>query len=250
MLDHTLPPSRRRASPASAAIAATLGLLALFLALPRLQVEGVILAAKAAIAEGQRAEAQTTDGGRGGTPMDLDTARALAARLKDAAETGRSPEAYSLAGQAHLLAVGRALAQRDSMLVASNTQAAAEAFRSALAANPAAPYDWARLAYADFFLNQRPAAADAWSMSVRTGSFDPALMERRLILGWAMREWLEPPVRAAFDEQIWFSWRLDGGWTTLFAHRHGAVSAVRHVLAGSPTDLADFENRLRSLTPN
>ena len=211
-------------------VSVTLGLLAVGLAVPRLYAETATLVGQAAIADVNRT-------GPGRTAPDrLEDAATL---LDDAARISGSPTAHSLAGQAHLLLADHAV--RNGLR--AGVEAAAARLRASVAANPAAPYVWARLTHAEYRSGRPTAAARAWHMSVLTGPYDPDLMERRLIQGWGLQDWLEPPARAAFEEQVRLSWRQDPGETTLFARRHEAEALLRRLLADDPEALGDFNLR-------
>lgn len=234
MLQRTLSSARRGSGPASALIALTLGLLAIGLAAPRLYVEVVTLVGRGLVIRGQ------TEG-----DVDANRLESMAATLDDAARMSGSPIAYSLAGQAWLLVADRALENGQS--APAPLDAATAALRAAVTANPADPFGWARLTHAEYREGRPVAAGQAWHMSVLTGGYEPDLMERRLIQGWALRDWMEPSARDAFEEQLMLFWRLDPGEATLFSYRFGATPLMRRLLTGTPAALDDFDRRFASI---
>lgn len=238
MPSSTSRPSRRGPGFVSALVSVTLGLLAIGLAVPRLYAETATLVGQAAIADVNRL------GPDGAKP---DRLQDVAALLDGAARMSGSPTAHSLAGQAHLAIADHAA--RTGRPAAASVAAAAAGFSAAVAASPADPYVWARLTHAEYRSGRPTAAARAWHMSVLTGPYHPELMERRLIQGWGLWDWLDPPARAAFEEQVMLSWRLDPGETTLFAHRHGAEALLQRLLSSDPEALDDFNRRYDSITP-
>lgn len=224
MQDQTAVRPRPESRSVAAAFGVVLGALALYLAIPRLYGETAVLVGRIAVIRAQQSAA-----------ADTGAARELALMLERAADAGGSFQAYGLAGQAHL--------------VAGAPDRAAAAFRAALARNPAAPYDWARLTSAEYALGRPAVAAQAWRMSTVTGFFEPDLLERRLIQGWGLRSWLDAPGQVALDEQMTLFWLWDPGRLALFARRYGAEIRVRRLLADDPVALADFELRFSRVTP-
>ena len=227
MQEQTAARSRPESRSVSAAFGAFLGALALCLAVPRLYSESSILVGRQAVIRAQQTPAAN---------VNIEAARELAAMLERTAAASGAFQAYSLAGQAHL--------------VAAAPDKAAAAFRAALAGNPAAPYNWARLTAAEYAQGRSAAAAQAWLMSTFVGVFEPDLMERRLIQGWMLRSWLEAPAQTALDAQISLFWLWDPGRLTLFARRYGAEARVRRLLKGNQEALADFELRLSQAAPD
>ncbi|MBP2316397.1 hypothetical protein [Azospirillum soli] len=238
-------PPRHGPKLVSALVSVTLGLLAIGLAVPRLYAETATLIGQAAIGEAQRKSRAQAPDAIDQDRIRPDEMRDVAALLDGAARMSGSPMAHSLAGQARLLTADHAV--RTGQPAAASVEAAVAGLSAAVAANPADPYVWARLTHAEYRAGRPTAAASAWHMSVLTGPYHPDLMELRLIQGWGLQDWLEPPARAAFEEQVMLYWRLDPGETTLFAHRHGAEALLRRLLSGDPEALDEFNLRYDSI---
>lgn len=74
--------------------------------------------------------------------------------------------------------------------------------RRALAAAPASPYNWNRLAYLRARSGDRPGAYKAWQMSVLTGRYVPRLMQGRLLLAYQMFPIRDKAMLEMLEDQV------------------------------------------------
>ena len=79
---------------------------------------------------------------------------------------------------------------------------AEEIVRKALAASPASPYNWNRLAYLRARRGDRVGAYSAWEMSVLTGRYVPRLMKARLLLAFQMFPIKDRVMLRMLDDQV------------------------------------------------
>jgi len=160
-------------------------------------------------------------------------ASAAAARTDDARQWGR----------AALLRQAAALAEPSAGVRAAGLAEAAEAARRAVAAGPAAPYHWHRLAELELLRRGvTPAAARAVAMALRQAPQTRVLLLERLDLAFLAWPSLGGQARADAAAGI----RLAAGGRDLaalasLARRRHALAPVRQALAAVPALRAAFD---------
>ena len=108
---------------------------------------------------------------------------------------------------ATLLAFRRDFTDHSSTLLLEESEVT---LRSALRLAPVDPGAWARLAYAHQLLSAPASQITAdLRASLRTGPYDPGLLESRLRIAIALWSELEANDRSAFLEQVRVLWRHD-----------------------------------------
>lgn len=177
-----------------------------------------------------------------GTAIPLDMLEWASRQALLEADRGLTTHAGDLAGRAQVLRAlyyGPETPQGQAALAVAR-----ERFRQVLSAAPLAPYDWHRLAYAEYTSHRYHEAVAAWYMSVRTGPFDPVLFPVRLESGMVLYPYMDVASRTAFAGQV----RLYAGWSlhALIQHalRLNAVETIRPFLASQPATLAEFDRLL------
>lgn len=117
----------------------------------------------------------------------------------------------------------------------------------ALAAAPAAPFNWVRLAEQRMDAGDKPGAAKAWEMSVLTGRYVPGLMTSRLYMAFRMFPTENAELLDLLQDQVRVSAETDGRELARAAELGFADGFVRVVLAN---DLALLRNFDRGLAEN
>lgn len=110
--------------------------------------------------------------------------------------------------------------------------------RRALAASPADPYGWFRLAFL-FFMTDGPSArtAAAWTQSVAAAPFEPRLMLARTQLAVKLGGFIPSEARLTMDRLIRETWLVDPHGLTRAAAEGAFVSKVEEALADDPDAL-------------
>lgn len=196
------------------------------LALPRLAGEGMLWAARDRLLSATNPPAA----------QDLPV---IAGQLTQAGRLSLLAPAFAEAGTTWLR-----LSRQDPQAGAAPLQAAARALGRSLALAPVEPLIWYRLSYAAHKVDRWEEAAHAWRMAVRTGAFDPQMMEYRLTLGFALWPHMDAADRAALGHQLVTFWSWGPGRVSELTARDGAHAIVRQVLADRPDIVADIERRI------
>lgn len=193
---HTREPGRL-----AAGLALLLGVLTLWLALPRL-VASALLSMRAPVIEQIDAGEAVADVELRGLIASRELALGWVADRATHEERGTA-----LAWLAYQ-EEPRSAAQKAML------ERAVDAIGAGLAAAPAAPKDWMQLAYLLVLLegdtNRR--AAEALLISIRTGPFQaPDFLRTRLFWALAHRDFYAAPERRQIDRQIRLAWRVAPG---------------------------------------
>ncbi len=225
--DRPAPPHR---SPATLLFALTAGALLLVLAGPRALEAVALLPGNA-----------TVEKVRQGSPTDRAKLEAAAATRRAANRRVTSAPSWAEEGliDARLASLaGTASAEGRAFLEAS-----IEAHRAAVALNPAAPYEWARLARAHLLRGGRgPSAAVSLEMSVRTGAYaNPDLVFARVEMGLIVWRRSTDELRDLLAEQIRVAARTDLPRLAGIARRTYGGVFVRETLKPDPAVLARFD---------
>lgn len=217
---------RRRPRSATTLLSIGFGVALIGLALPRLAGEGMLLAARDGLLSATNPPAA----------QDLPV---IAGQLTQAARLSLLAPAFAEAGTTWLR-----LSQQDRQAGPAALQAAAQALGHSLALAPAEPLVWYRLSYAAYQLGRWEEAAHAWRMAVRTGAFDPQMMEYRLTLGFTLWPHMDAADRSALGHQLVTFWSWGPGRVSEVTERDSARAIVRQVLADRPDIVADIERRI------
>ena len=119
--------------------------------------------------------------------------------------------------------------------------------RQSLAAAPASPFNWFRLALLRFQAGDAPGAAQAWRMSVSTGRFNPAVMLPRLNLGLRLLRSQNREFEEEMADQIRLLAQADPMRLADFAQQTDSAPAVRRVLASDQSSSKAFESAIRQI---
>ena len=175
---------------------------------------------------------------------DLARAAAGAGRAMDR-RTG--PEAFAAFGLIRLEQATRGDAL--SPLGRRQLVEAMKAERAALALDPAAPFDWMRLAQAELLLDGLNARlAVPLKLSLQTGAFEPGLQMPRLDLAFQLWPQLDPPTRAAFSAQVRTAVQIRARAVADMAKRYYVRLYIRQALRADPAALAAFDGAYRAAT--
>lgn len=166
-------------------------------------------------------------------PVSTEDLRTLAAGRAAAARWVGSGRVLTELAQAKL-----ELAQRPETPAAERPALLAETIalmRRGLARSPANPYGWSRLAFAHWLLEgPSEAAAEAWRLSIATGSGEAALAIWRLEFGLGLLAHLRGGDRALLAGQVRHAWRYDAAGLARFAKERGLADFVRRSLGALP----------------
>lgn len=182
-----------------------------------------------------------------GHAVDAAALQRAAEGSQRAIERGFGADAYSAFG---LIRLRQAVAG-DVMAPLGRRQLgdAVKAERAALMRDPAAPFDWMRLAQASLLLNGvKPELVAPLRMSLRTGAFEPGLLLPRLELAYLLWRDLDAPLRTAVAVQLKVAVQQDPREVAAIARRHYVRQHIREALQGSPRELADFDKAYAALT--
>ncbi|PTQ13145.1 hypothetical protein CLG96_03165 [Sphingomonas oleivorans] len=119
--------------------------------------------------------------------------------------------------------------------------------RDALAAAPASPYNWARLAALRLAANDKRGAQQAWQMSVLTGRYVPGLMNARLELGFRMFPIVDPELAELLADQVRLSMRNSRSGVAKVARANAAEPFIRAALWSEPELSRNFESAYAKL---
>lgn len=202
------------------------GVALLGLALPRLAGEGMLWAARDGLLSATNPPAAP----------DLPV---IAGQLTQAGSLSLLAPALAEAGTTWLR-----LSQQDRQAGPAPLLAAAHALGHSLALAPVEPLIWYRLSYATYKLGRWEEAAHAWRLAVRTGAFDPQMMEYRLGLGFTLWPHMDAADRAALGHQLVTFWSWGPGRVSELTEQGGAHAIMRQILADRPDIVADIERRI------
>jgi hypothetical protein len=159
---------------------------------------------------------------RRGTPpppfvmVDAANANIRAARLFESGRYGADAAAALLA----LKSADRAATGRDVVKIVEQS----------LAAAPASPYNWNRLAYLRMRAGDHAGAQKAWQMSVLTGRYEPHLMNNRIELAIRLFPITDPEMIDMLIDQVRLAAEADSKGLARMAIDAGGGPFVRAVL--------------------
>jgi hypothetical protein len=122
-----------------------------------------------------------------------------------------------------------------------------QAVRAALAASPASPFNWSRLAWLRFRAGDTKGAAAAWQMSVLTGRYKPPVMATRIELGVRLLRSQDRAFEEAVQDQILVAARTDPRQLAELASRLGIQPLVRAALVRDADARTGYEKANRQL---
>lgn len=221
------------------ALALLLGVLILWLAVPRL-VASALLALRDPVIERMIAGERTPEA----ELLGLMASRELALGWVEDRDTHneRGTALTSLAFEQAESAAGAAMLER-----------AIDAIRAGLAVAPADPKDWMQLGYLLVLLEGEvsPEAARAFLLSIRTGPFqEPDFLRRRLF--WTLAHWTfyDGQERQWIGKQVRLVWRVDpGGLADLALHGPKFLAPMSAALEEDPAAYRQFVAALAFATP-
>lgn len=119
--------------------------------------------------------------------------------------------------------------------------------KRALAASPADPEGWFRLAYLYYAADRGPSqrSAEAWTESLFVGRYEPSLMLDRLQMGVMENAYLTPEARAYFPVLIRGSAVFDADGLARLAKQGAFTSLVEDALQSDEAALAYFRKKIQ-----
>jgi hypothetical protein len=215
---------------AIAALSLSLGGALLFLSVPRLIAEVVMLPGNRVLAMVQS----------GSVPSNRDLEILAASRQRAFAWSDAARPRIDLA-LAQLLATRRVLGSSPDYQ--TQVSAAIHSLRDGLARAPAEPYAWTRLAYLSVSEAEPPGrVVPLLEMAIRTAPVEPNLTFARLELCFI--EWGDFPAsdQPLLAQQLRIAWHQSGDRLVRLAQETGRTEEVLNALP--PPDRARFEERL------
>lgn len=211
----------------AAVVAVALGGALVWLGAPRLLAAIVSLDARAVIWDA-----------RSGSPPPPDRLASAAADLGAAQRWAEDGEAM---GDRGFLLVQQARATPPGPERAVLLDQAVRATEAGLAAAPAQPSAWARLAWLHVARGDRAAALPALRLSLLTGPVAPALMASRLELGLDLLSLMDPDTRGLLRRQVRLLWVVSPETVAAMSQKPGTGGFIRDALDDlSEEDMAAF----------
>jgi hypothetical protein len=137
----------------------------------------------------------------------------------------------------------------DDPAVPGRLASAIATLRQGLAAAPGNPYAWARLAYAEARLHGwTPLALSSLRLALLTASYEPRLLWSRLRLSFLAWPYMPPSDQDLVGQQIRLAWQEDPAKLARLSVDLDRTAVVRGVLSRVPSDEAEFERLLKSLS--
>ncbi|NYZ16398.1 hypothetical protein HL658_27975 [Azospirillum sp. RWY-5-1] len=175
---------------------------------------------------------------RAGHPPPPDRLAAAAADLDAAQRWAADGEAM---GDRGFLLVQQARATPPGPERGALLDRAAQATEAGLAAAPAQPSAWARLAWLHVARGDRAAAIPALRLSLLTGPVAPALMASRLELGLELLSLMDPDTRGLLRRQVRLLWVVSPETVAAMSQKPDTGGFVRDALNDlSEEDMAAF----------
>jgi hypothetical protein len=215
---------------AVSALSLALGGLLLFLSVPRVVAEFLMLPGNRVLTMLQK----------GSTPSEGDLAIFITSRERSLtwADSGRSRTDLALA---QLLLAEREVGggARYNELLGQ----AVQSMRAGLALAPANPYAWTRMSFAALSAGEpSERVAPMIEMSIRTGPVEPDLIFARLGLCFVEWPYFGPSSRTLLEEQVRLAWHQSRDRLAVLARAAGRADTARSALPES--ERAELDRRL------